>query len=399
MKNIIEFFFVCLTTISLVNAQNCTNSLTFVADTSGGKYYTIQLNNNNPSTSAPNSPYFESFAWTDNASGHPINNGRTICRFDLSSIPKNVNITRATINASAVYTLSPGPSYGTNNSAFLQRIVSSYDISGQNTGWNNAPLVSTVDEKILAQSTNEFESYSVDITDFVKLWVNQPDSNWGMMLRLRNETFYNRLTFYSFGAPTDSLNLKIQVCYSTTLPTEIYGLEGIVNNGIAKVSWKTNSEERIVKYYLQKSLDGKDFENVARIESKGSKIANDYSVNDSILNLQSAYYRIKGVDVSDNYIYSNSIKVNNENLKNQFSIFPNPINNLATVSFNSLVAGNVTLRIYNIYGRLLKEERLVTNLGKNDIPLSNVKYLERGIYIIQFWQNNEHLGETKFIKK
>jgi hypothetical protein len=51
------------------------------------------------------------------------------------------------------------------------------------------------------------------VTDFVQYWVNKPDSNYGMLLKLQAESYYNSLIFQSGQAP-DSLKPRLEICYT-----------------------------------------------------------------------------------------------------------------------------------------------------------------------------------------
>jgi hypothetical protein len=55
------------------------------------------------------------------------------------------------------------------------------------------------------------------MTTFVQHWVNNPDSNYGVLLRLQTEQHYNSMIFHSGQGP-DSLKPKLEICYTLTTP-------------------------------------------------------------------------------------------------------------------------------------------------------------------------------------
>jgi len=383
------------------------SSISLFADTTNREFYTLQLNNNFPSTSIPNT-LFEGYAWTNNAGGYPIWTGRTISWFNLSSaIPQNSTIISATLYAhadtsSSISGYPNGPTYGSANAGYLQRVISSYNKNGDTTGWNNAPSVSIADEKILAQSTSQDENYLSDITDFVQLWVNQPDSNFGMMLRLQNENYYNRLTFYSFDSPVDSLNLRLNICYVPNLsivPLYLVEFNGILDNNVAKLTWASENEINISTFYVQKSIDGKSFDNIDTLNAKGSTGTNNYAANDADVNTSIVYYRIEWIDKNGNSNYSNIIQLNNTAFKSIISIFPNPAKDYAQISLFAQTNGQLILRLTDVTGRIISEQKATVTKGNNALSVNQLNKLSNGVYIIQLWLNNQQVGYKQLLKE
>jgi hypothetical protein len=82
-----------------------------------------------------------------------------------------------------------------------------------NTGWNNEPPTTTERQKQLPQSSFTAQNYMIDITDFVQSWVQHPATNYGMLLRMQTEKFYNSLIFNSGQAETP-LKPRLEISYS-----------------------------------------------------------------------------------------------------------------------------------------------------------------------------------------
>ena len=187
--------------------------------TSGGKFKQLFLDSNAPNAADTTQPEMGAAAWTCNAGGYPTCNFRSLFRYDVSSIPTNAVITNATLYLYAKTNNINGnygnPTFGTANTSLLQKVAVKWNVAG--TGWANQPAATTAGQKTLAQSTGTAQNYIVDITDFVQAWVNQPDSNYGMLLRLQAEQYYNSLIFNSGQAP-DSLKPRLDICYTVPTP-------------------------------------------------------------------------------------------------------------------------------------------------------------------------------------
>ena len=77
--------------------------------------------------------------------------------------------------------------------------------------------------------------------------------------------------------------------------------------------------------------------------------------------------------------------------------FPNPTTSTSSVSFNLDATSNVTLRVYNLAGRLVKTlNKKNVAAGSNVIELG-VEDLSNGTYIVKF-NAGQHEATTKFMK-
>ena len=197
----------------------CNNSLVIKGSPTGGKFQQALMGTYHPSSSDTSQPEIVAAAWTCVSSGFPTCNFRSMLRYDVRSIPANAVITNAKLYLYAKTNNINGnygnPTYGANNTALLQKATTTWNIA--TVAWNTQPAVSTATQKILAQSTNTQQNYEVDITDFVQGWVNKPDSNYGMLLRLQTENYYNSMVFNS-GQAADSLKPRLEICYTVPTP-------------------------------------------------------------------------------------------------------------------------------------------------------------------------------------
>jgi hypothetical protein len=133
----------------------------------------------------------------------------------VSSIPSNAVITSAKLYLYAktnnINGQTGNPTFGTANTTFLQRVVANWSMTG--TGWDNQPAITTFNQKILPQSSSTTQDYAVEMTDFVQSWVNSPDSNYGVLLRLQSEQYYNSMVFNAGQAP-EALRPRLEICYT-----------------------------------------------------------------------------------------------------------------------------------------------------------------------------------------
>lgn len=69
------------------------------------------------------------------------------------------------------------------------------------------------------------------------------------------------------------------------------------------------------------------------------------------------------------------------------SLFPNPTNNEVQLDFNLLKKEELTIEISNIFGQIIKQERLWFPIGKNQLNLDFSNYTS-GIYLINIKSSN-----------
>lgn len=96
--------------------------------------------------------------------------------------------------------------------------------------------------------------------------------------------------------------------------------------------------------------------------------------------------------------YSNITAINdilNENAKFDFSIFPNPVNELLSINLINTLNYDLNVLVYNNVGSLLKTAKIMS--GYNSIII-NTEDLPSGIYIIKLTNSGKNFGTKKFIK-
>lgn len=93
----------------------------------------------------------------------------------------------------------------------------------------------------------------------------------------------------------------------------------------------------------------------------------------------------------DNYIYNSTLKIpENEVLKKEITLYPNPANNTLTLDF--IQQQNTTLSIFDIQGKQLLYQNITE--VKTELDISS---FAKGIYIIKV-QSDKEILQSKFVK-
>jgi hypothetical protein len=135
---------------------------------------------------------------------------RCIIDFDLSSIPSTAVITDAKLYLYTYNSPRTGQHLGTNLS-YLQRITSGWD--EMSVTWNIAPATTALHQATLPTSTSVSENYVADVKDLVQDYIVDKEHSFGFMLRLADESIYNRMIFASSDNPDSGIHPKLVIDY------------------------------------------------------------------------------------------------------------------------------------------------------------------------------------------
>lgn len=190
------------------------------------------------------------------------------------------------------------------------------------------------------------------------------------------------------------VGLSIRVC---TLPVELLSFSVKQDTDLGILDWTTVTEINNSHFEIEKSLDGQNWFNIGRVNSRGdgnfTGISN-YVYEDQTLVEGNNFYRLKQVDFNGKSEYS-SIEFLHVNFTNKTSlmVYPNPS------SSNIRLASNKSL--------IIKSINIIDFQGRN-IPFKTIKHNEKnwefitrdfakGFYYIRVKKLNGEINNLKFI--
>jgi hypothetical protein len=178
-------------------------------------------------------------------------------------------------------------------------------------------------------------------------------------------------------------------------PLPATGMELSVNlqDYISHLTWYTLSEQNTSHFVVERSLDGRTFTEInSSIRAAGSSFSRkDYSYNDDISSLSSEkviYYRVKLVDKDGTYKYTNIVIVR-LNTKEGITVWPNPFTTNLTVSINTSVASQYSMKLMTITGQQLMTKSVKVLPGTTVVSLQNFEKFAKGTYVL-YIQNNSN---------
>jgi hypothetical protein len=189
---------------------------------------------------------------------------------------------------------------------------------------------------------------------------------------------------------------------NSPLPVKLIAFTANLVKGTAKLNWTTASEINNNYFDIERSVDGHAFEKVGTLKAKGNSNSRaDYSFVDasSPEALKSAnvlYYRLKQVDISGKFEYSNVLSVSQfENAMFEvIATVPNPFNDETTISYKTSNISLVDVQITDAFGKLIKAETINPVLGANNYKLMLDDLNASGVYFVKITQD----GRTRVVK-
>lgn len=221
-----------------------------------------------------------------------------------------------------------------------------------------------------------------------------PTSNWNAAENVWELTF-NTPSFSQFHVHAANTN-------NTPLPVGEFTLDGQVVGGTNQLSWKTIEEKNTSHFSIQHSIDGTQFINVSKLDSKSVSNSNNtevhiYNFNHYNPTVGDNYYRIQQVDIDGTKNYSNVINLVQD--KNEIvKVYPSPVSNILNISVKTAKTEKITISLFDLSGRLLKSQ--VNTINKNDSSIQlNVSDLAKGIYNLNIRSLDKVLTSQKIVKQ
>jgi hypothetical protein len=186
---------------------------------------------------------------------------------------------------------------------------------------------------------------------------------------------------------------EILILASVALPVKLTSFTGVNKNNTITLNWQTAYEQNSSHYSIQRSVDGVNFTDVARVAANGiSNIPLNYSYNDilpaSVKMHKTVFYRLKSVDTDGNYGNSDIVALQLDKTDIQLLVSPNPVKDVLQVQTASGLSGNGVLSITDITGRQVYRRDIKLETGSNTIPV-NISLFGPGIYNVRLINGSE----------
>jgi hypothetical protein len=187
-----------------------------------------------------------------------------------------------------------------------------------------------------------------------------------------------------------------------TLPVNFGVVRAAQQGAGIKVEWSNLTETDVQQYHVERSGDGRNFNQIATIAARlndGSKA--DYSFTDAAPLSGINYYRIQSVELSRETKYSLIVKVDTRSGdgKADIQVYPNPLTgNLLSLQTQRLGKGQYTIRITNAAGQQVLNRTLQHNGGSATESIPLPANLKAGMYSLQLIGDDLKLTRSFIIR-
>lgn len=170
------------------------------------------------------------------------------------------------------------------------------------------------------------------------------------------------------------------------LPVTLVSFEAKVVRAVdAQLNWRTASEQNNDRFEVQRSFDGRAFENIARLNGQGTTTsATTYTHTDAGVGKRAAgpvYYRLHQVDRDGTDSYSPVQIVRfGKAATPSITLFPNPTTAITHLNLSQLPTGTYQVRVLDNVGR---QVLATTGTGGSAEPLAlDLQAVAKGSYIV-----------------
>lgn len=165
------------------------------------------------------------------------------------------------------------------------------------------------------------------------------------------------------------------------------------------LEWKvTCINEPTVTLILERSTDGRSFSPIHSQTTTAIRCEQGFNYTDITSSARINFYRLKMVTADGVSKYSVIVALLNETKGfEMISVYPNPVENITTLSITSAENGRMDLSITDATGKLLSRQSVNVKAGNNPVTL-NLTSFAAGTYFLQLKNRRNELRTISLIK-
>lgn len=193
------------------------------------------------------------------------------------------------------------------------------------------------------------------------------------------------ICFSNYSSVTTSVPLQFggtATVSCTPLPVELLSFNAILTEERQiRLRWATISEKENDFFSIERSEDGVNFESIGFVEGVGNSteleeygFMDDHPVPGGI-----SYYRLKQVDNSGEFEYSNVAAVDVP-MEDLVEVYPNPSYGSLIIRTGVEETSMLSVKLTNLSGRVIYQDRIQVMNGKADVDLNMIN---PGVYTIE----------------
>lgn len=262
--------------------------------------------------------------------------------------------------------------YDTQNSPTQQQSISHYCYPNS-CDFDSLYYLGGYIQSYMGHPKFRFLNSAMQGTSFIDLTCNSttPPSYCNICPNMTDAGVKSLIENYDLTTATIYEQLAAYQVQNIPLPLNIISFVGKAHNKYHYLNWTTQGEEKVLRYELQKTVDGINYESIATFNSKKTKENNyEYKYYNEIQS--DCYYRIKSIFSDGSYEFSVSVALKSAD-NNVVTIYPNPTESKFYISAQNLAQ---PLILFNANGQLI--------ISYDEVPSEiDLQSLPLGIYWIK----------------
>jgi len=174
------------------------------------------------------------------------------------------------------------------------------------------------------------------------------------------------------------------------LPVTLVAFHAAAEGNSVKVFWETESEMNSDYFSVERSKDGKQYDEIGRVNAAGnSSEEKKYTLYDESPYNGTSYYRLKSSDRNGTFSYSQTVSINIDE-KNSISAYPNPASDYLAVSISGNNGKESQIIIRDVLGKECYSQKYILASDNEIIRVDIQDKFAKGIYSVEAisWGNS-----------
>jgi len=189
-------------------------------------------------------------------------------------------------------------------------------------------------------------------------------------------------------------------CVAFTLPIHLISFQGNMNkNNKVTLNWTVADNETANNFEIERSFNGRDFTTVAVVFASEKMGTENYTYYETINSNDKVMYRLRMIDKNHEADYSRILIFQLKSaITNNIKVIGNPVNDKLTFSYTSTATQLVNVKVYDMSGRIILNNKVNSLEGSNVISLPLSSTFKAGMYVVEV-NNGTELQSSKFVKQ
>jgi hypothetical protein len=190
------------------------------------------------------------------------------------------------------------------------------------------------------------------------------------------------------------------VVVNKLLPVHLISFQGNMNkNNKVTLTWTVADNEIANNFEIERSVNGRDFTTVGVVFTSEKMGTENYMFYETTSGTDKVMYRLKMIDKNHEVNYSRILIFQlKSTITNNIKIIGNPVNDKLTFSYNSTATQMVDVKVYDMSGRIVLNNKVNSLEGSNVISLPLSSTFKAGMYVVEI-NNGTELLSSKFVKQ